>query len=259
MPRFSAHLTQLFTERPFSERFAAAAAHGFVACEFRSPFEHDPRELAAWSRDAALPIVLFNGPAGDWDRGERGLGALPGREADFAAATDLALRYADALDVPMVHVMAGLLPAGVDAAAGRATFVSNLRHAARVFAPSGRTILVEALNVHDNPGYFLTSQADARAIRDDVGEPNVCVQFDCYHVARTEGAVAALLEDGIDAIRHIQVAGAPGRHEPDIGTVDYRSIFALIDRLPYDGWVGCEYKPAARTEDGLGWMASLAG
>jgi hydroxypyruvate isomerase len=258
MPRFSAHLTQLFTERPFAERFAAAAEHGFVACEFRSPFEHDPDEIAAWSRDAALPIILFNAPAGDWAGGERGIGALPGREADFARATAEALRYADALDVPMVHVMAGRVPAGVDRAACRTAFVENLRHAARAFAGSGRTILIEALNLGDNPGYFLSTQDEARAIRDDVGEPNLFLQFDCYHAAMTEGDVAPLLEDRIDAIRHIQIAGAPGRAEPGTGTLDYAAIFAMIDRLPYGGWVGCEYRPAGRTEDGLGWMHALA-
>ncbi len=265
MPRFSAHLTQLFTERPFAERFAAAAACGFVACEFRSPFEHDAREVAAWSRDAALPIVLFNAPAGRSDRGERGLAALPGREADFDEAMAVALRHADALDVPMVHVMAGVVPTGVDAALRaadhatyRATFVANLRRAARLFAGSGRTILIEALNPQDNPGYLLTTQADAQAIRAEVDEPNLFVQFDCYHAAMTEGVVLPLLEDGIAAIRHIQVAGAPGRHEPDTGSVDYATVFATIDRLPYDGWVGCEYKPAARTDDGLGWMRTLA-
>ena len=255
MPRFSAHLTQLFTERPFAERFAAAAGHGFVACEFRSPFEHRATDVAAWSRDAGLPIALFNAPAGDWAAGERGLAALPGRETEFADAIDRAVRYADALDVPMVHVMAGIVPAPTPD--HRRTFVANLRAAARAFAPSGRTLTIEAINTRDVPGYFLSTQADAHAIRDAVGEPNLFVQMDCYHAQTTEGDVATILRERIDGIRHIQVAGAPGRHEPDSGGLDYAPIFALIDALPYDGWVGCEYQPRATTEAGLGWMTSL--
>jgi hydroxypyruvate isomerase len=259
MPKFSAHLTQLFTERPFPERFGAAAAAGFVACEFRSPFEHPPEDIAAWARDAVLPVILFNAPAGDWAGGERGTAAIPGREATFREGIDRALRHADAIDVPMVHVMAGFVPPGVDRADCRATFVRNLRHAAKTFAASGRTIVIEAINQHDMPGYFLSTQDDAHAIRDDVGEPNLFVQMDCYHTAMTEGDVAPILESRIDAIRHIQIAGAPGRHEPDSGALDYRPLFALIDRLPYAGWVGCEYQPAGRTEDGLGWMRAVAG
>jgi 2-dehydrotetronate isomerase len=259
MPRFSAHLTQLFTERPFGERFAAAARAGFVACEFRSPFEHPPARIASWSRDAALPIILFNAPAGDWEGGERGLAALPGREHDFDAAMDRALRYADTLDVPMVHVMAGKPPADADRAACRATYVSNLRAAARLFAISGRKLLIEAINQKDQPGYFLSAQAEAHAIRDEVGEPNLFVQMDLYHTAMTEGpeAIAPLLESRLSAIAHLQLAGAPGRHEPDTGSLDYAAVFSLVDRLPYDGWIGCEYQPATTTEAGLGWMKTL--
>lgn len=257
MPKFSAHLTQLFTERPFAERFAAAAAHGFVACEFRSPYEHRPEDVAAWSRDAALPVVHFNAPAGDWVAGDRGLAAVPGREAEFAASLDEALRYADALGTPLLHVMAGRMPAGADAEACHATFVSNLHIAARRLAAAGRTLLIEPLNPHDNPGYFLSTQAQAHAIRDEVGEPNLFVQFDCYHVAMTEGDVTAALAAGIGAMGHVQIAGAPGRHEPDTGELDYAPLLARLDALGYAGWVGCEYVPRAVTEAGLGWMATL--
>jgi hydroxypyruvate isomerase len=256
MPRFSAHLTQLFTERPFAERFVAAAAHGFVACEFRSPFEHPPEEVAAWSRDAALPIILFNAPAGDWSRGERGIAAIPGRESEFRETIAKSMRYLDALDVPMLHVMAGIVPSPTDA--HRAAFVANLRCAARQLARSGRTLLIEAINTRDVPNYFLSTQAEAHAIRDEVDEPNLFVQMDCYHAQMTEGDVAATLSARIAAIRHIQVAGAPGRHEPDSGTLDYEPIFALIDSLDYDGWIGCEYVPRSGTERGLSWMKNAS-
>ena len=260
MPRFSAHLTQLFTERPFAERFEAAARQGFVACEFRSPFEYRPHDIAAWSRAAGLPIVLFNAPAGDWAAGERGIAALPGREAEFHAGIEQAARYAEALDVPMVHAMAGLTH-DLDRAACRTTFIANLRHAARVLASSNRVLLIEAINPRDVPGYFLSTQADAHAIRDEVGEPNLFVQMDCYHAAMTEGEdhVAGILEARIAAIRHIQIAGAPGRHEPDTGTLDYPPLFALIDALGYAGWVGCEYVPSTTTEAGVGWLRAPGG
>ena len=254
MPRFSAHLTQLFTERPFAERFGAAAAAGFVACEFRSPFEYAPAEVAAWSRAAALPVVLFNAPAGDFSRGERGIAAIPGREAEFREAIAKSVRYADALDTPMLHVMAGIVPAATPE--HRATFVANLRFAARELAPAGRTLLIEAINTHDVPGYFLSTQAAAHAIRDEVDEPNCFVQMDCYHSQMSGDDVAAVLGAHVAAIRHIQIAGAPGRHEPDTGTLDYAPIFALIDALDYDGWVGCEYVPRSGTEAGLSWMRS---
>ncbi len=259
MPRFSAHLTQLFTEHPFANRFEAAARAGFVACEFRSPFEQPPEDIAAWSRSAGLPIILFNAPAGDWAAGERGIAALPGREADFREAVDRTARYADALDVPMVHVMAGIVPAGADRAACRTTFVANLRSAARALASSNRIVLIEAINGKDVPGYFLSTQADAHALRDAVGEPNLFVQMDCYHAAMTEGAseVARILEARIDAIRHIQIAGTPGRHEPDTGTLAYAPLFDLVDALGYSGWIGCEYVPATSTDAGLGWLQAV--
>jgi 2-dehydrotetronate isomerase len=259
MLRFSAHLTQLFTERPFAERFDSAARAGFVACEFRTPFEHTPAQLAAWSRHAALPIILFNAPAGNWAGGERGVAALPGREIDFDDSLDRAIRYADLLDVPMVHMMAGKPPPGADLDACRATYVSNLRAAARLFALSGRRLMIEAINQTDQPGYFLSTQAEAHAIREEVGEPNLLVQMDCYHTAMTEGAdaVLPLLESRVSSIGHIQIAGAPGRHEPDTGALEYARVFAAIDRLPYQGWVGCEYVPATSTEAGLGWMKTL--
>ena len=186
-------------------------------------------------------------PAGDWARGERGIAALPGREEDFRQAVARSLDYARILGTRMLHVMAGI---GGD----RETFVGNLRYAARAAAKDGITITIEPINPHDQPGYFLTHQAQAHAIREEAGEPNLKVQMDLYHVQMTEGDITAKIRRYLPHVAHIQIAGAPGRHEPDSGEVNYPHVFRVLDEMGFAGWVGCEYFPRARTEDGLAWM-----
>lgn len=254
MPKFSAHLTQLFTDVPFRERFARAARAGFAACEFRSPFEYAARDVAGWLAASGLVNVLFNMPAGNWTTGERGIAALPGREAEFRDGVALALDYARALGTPMLHAMAGKEQPGVPREVQHEVLVANLRHAARALAAEGRTLLIEPINTRDVPGYFLTRQADAHAIRCEVGEPNLRVQMDFYHAQMQEGDVERALRAHLAAIGHIQVAGVPGRHEPDGGDIDYPRLFELLDDLGYDGWIGCEYVPRGHTEDGLPWL-----
>ena len=254
MPKFSAHLTQLFTDVPFRDRFARAAHAGFRACEFRSPFDTPAQDIAAWLADAGLANVLFNLPAGDWDRGERGIASLPGRQAEFREGVDRALEYASVLGTPMLHAMAGLANPRLPVEAQRSTFVDNLRWAARRLAAHGRTLLIEPINRRDVPGYFLAHQAEAHAIRRDVGEPNVKVQLDFYHAQVQEGNLSALLREHLPHVGHIQVAGVPGRHEPDGGEINYPYVFDLLDAIGYPGWVGCEYVPRGRTEDGLAWL-----
>lgn len=258
MPRFSAHLTQLFGEVPFPDRFAAAAAAGFRGCEFRAPYDHAATEVARWLEASRLVNVVFNAPAGDWAAGERGIAALPGREAECRASIARAAEYARALRTRWVHVMAGIVPAGEDPARCRATFVANLRHASRELAGVGAGVVIEPINTRDVPGYFLTTQAEAHRIRADVGDANLRVQMDLYHAQVTEGDLANKLRSYLPHIGHVQVAGVPDRHEPDRGEVNFRYLFDLLDALGYAGWVGCEYVPSARTEDGLGWMHRLA-
>ena len=265
MPKFAANLTMQFNEAPFLERFEAAAVAGFRAVEFLLPYAWPASDLASLLQRHDLKNILFNIAAGDWDNGERGLAALPGREADFLRAVDLGITYAKALGTPNLHVMAGLVPTlgnGTpnDAAmvAQRkkmhAAYVANLRHAASETASHGITLLIEPINGHDMPGYFLATQAQAHAIREEVGAPNLKVQMDFYHVQMSEGDLAAKLRQYLPHVGHIQIAGVPGRHEPDIGEINYPYLFALLDELGYDGWVGCEYRPRAGTVEGLGWL-----
>ena len=257
MPKFAANLTMLFNEVPFPERFAHAAKAGFKAVEFLFPYDHSPAEVASWLKANGLESVLFNMPPGDWAAGERGMAAIPGREAEFRGTVDKALDYALALGTPRLHAMAGLIPAGADKSASHRSFVENLRFAARELAKHGRTLLIEPLNPTDMPGYFLSSQAQAHAIREEVGEPNLMVQMDFYHVQMSEGDIAAKMRRFADHVGHIQIAGVPGRNEPDQGEINYRYLFGMLDELGYGGWVGCEYKPRGRTEDGLGWLKEL--
>ncbi|NMG73632.1 2-oxo-tetronate isomerase [Aromatoleum diolicum] len=257
MPKFAANLTMMFNEVPFPQRLAAAARAGFKAVEFLFPYEHQPAEVAGWLKENGLFNALFNMPPGDWAAGERGLASLPGREEQFRAGVATALEYAKAQGTPCLHAMAGLLPAGADRATHRAVYVENLRYAARALAPHGITLLIEPINLRDMPGYFLSTQAEAHAIREEVGEPNLKVQMDFYHVQIMEGDIAMTLKKHFDHVGHIQIASVPARNEPDDGEVNYRYLFRLLDELGYAGWVGCEYRPRGRTEDGLGWLKTL--
>jgi hydroxypyruvate isomerase len=258
MPTFAANLTMLFTEVPFRERFAAAARAGFTHVEFLFPYDHTPAEVAGWLKDAGLVNIGLNLYPGDWSAGERGIACLPGRESEFRASIGRALEYALPLGAPSLHAMAGVVPAGADRAACRRTYVENLRHAASELAPHGRTLLIEAINPRDIPGYFLNTQAEAHAIREEVGAPNLKVQMDFYHAQIVEGDLTTTFRKYFEHIGHVQVAGVPDRHEPDDGEVNYRHIFRLLDEMGYRGWVGCEYRPRAGTEAGLGWIKALA-
>jgi hydroxypyruvate isomerase len=249
VPRFAANLTCLFTELPFLDRFAAAAAAGFAAVEFQFPYEFPAVEIARRLVQCDLTPVLFNLPPGDLAKGERGLAALPGREAEFDKSLDLALDYARAIGCPRLHVMAGLMPA-----ARELTYVAALRRAADRAAAERITLLIEPLNARDNPGYFLRTTAEAVAVLDRVERDNVKLQLDFYHCQISEGDLARHAEDLFGRYAHVQVANIPGRHEPDRGEINYPYLFNLLDRLGYDGWVGCEYRPAAGTLEGLGWL-----
>ncbi|MBL8526560.1 MAG: hydroxypyruvate isomerase family protein [Burkholderiales bacterium] len=257
MPKFAANLTMMFNEVPFPQRFAAAAAAGFKAVEFLFPYEHTPGEVAGWLTENGLESVLFNMPPGDWAAGERGIASLPGREEEFRASVARALEYAQALGTPRLHAMCGLLKDEADRAAHRRTYVENLRYAARELAKHDRMLLIEPINTRDIPGYFLNTQADAHAVREEVGAPNLKVQMDFYHVQIVEGDIAMRFRKHFDHVGHIQVASVPERNEPDDGEVNYRYLFRLVDALGYGGWIGCEYRPRAGSAEGLGWLKTL--
>ena len=252
MPKLAANLSYLFQELPFLDRFKAAAAAGFRGVECLFPYEAPASAIAEQLDRHRLTPVLFNLPYGDWG-GERGCGALPGREADFTACAERALGYALATGCKRLHVLSGLWPADRAKAEGAATLVANLRRAADLVAPHGITLLIEPINPRDIPGYFLNTTGEALAIIDRVGRDNVKLQLDLYHCQIMEGDLAVHLRRLAGRYTHIQIAGVPERHEPDRGEVNYVYLLELLDELGYDGWVGCEYRPAAGTVEGLGW------
>jgi hydroxypyruvate isomerase len=254
MPRFAANLSMMYGEVPFLDRFAAAAKDGFKAVEFLFPYDHPAEVVAQRLRAAGLENVLFNLPPGDWDKGERGLAALPGREAEFAASIDVALGYARALGCKRLHAMAGLVPHATDRHTWRSTYIRNLKLAAARTAEHGILLVIEPINTRDIPGYFLNRQDEAQAILCEVGAANLKVQFDIYHVQIVEGDVATKLRRWIGGVGHVQIAGVPERHEPSLGELNYPYLFRLLDELGYDGWIGCEYRPKAGTSAGLGWL-----
>ena len=258
MPRFAANLTMLFDEVPFLDRFERAAAAGFRAVEFLFPYAHAAAEIRARLDANGLALVLHNLPPGDWDGGERGIACHPDRVAEFRAGVATALDYAAVLGMPRMNVLAGKTPAGVDAATLRSTFVDNLRYAADALGRAGVQLVIEPINRYDIPGFFLNTTAQAVAILDDVGAPNAFVQHDLYHAQRTEGELAATLERFLPRIGHMQLADNPGRHEPGTGEINFPFLFAHLDRIGYAGWIGCEYKPAAGTEAGLGWLRTAS-
>ena len=252
MPRFCANLSMMFTEHDFLDRFAAAAASGFSAVEYLFPYDHDAEDIRAALQNAGLHQALFNTPPGDWEAGERGMAAVPGRIPEFQESFEKALSYAAVLSPDRLHVMAGNA-AGKGA---QATYLENLGWAADR-APD-QVLVIEPINTRDMPSYFLNRSDQAVGIIEAVGAPNLRLQFDLYHAQIMEGDLTRRLERLIDYIGHIQIAGVPDRHEPDKGELNIEHLFGVLDRLGYDGWVGCEYRPAGRTEDGLGWFRPYA-
>jgi hydroxypyruvate isomerase len=270
MPQFAANLSLMYTECPFLDRFEAAASDGFTAVEFLFPYAIAKPELTARLSANGLQQVLFNGPPGSVQqalRGEfqdpqaRGSAGLPGRENDFRCGVELALEYAQALACPRIHLMAGLVPDGVSRDTMFATYRTNLHWAAELAAKVGVEVLIEPINTRDNPGYLLNRQDEAHAIVADVDMANLKVQMDLYHCQIVEGDVATKLRQYLPTgkVGHMQIAGVPERHEPDIGELNYPYLFSVIDALAYPGWIGCEYRPKrggepGGTSSGLGWL-----
>jgi hydroxypyruvate isomerase len=257
MPQFAANLTMLFNEVPFLDRFEHAARAGFDAVEFLFPYAYPAQEIKKRLDANGLRLVLHNLPAGDWDAGERGIGCLPERADEFRDGVLRAIEYASALGVKQLNCLAGKAPAGADEALLRKTFVANLRHAAGALKKAGIRLLIEPINTHDIPGFYLSRSAQALSIIDEVDSDNLFLQYDIYHAQRMEGELAATLEKHLARIAHVQLADNPGRHEPGTGEINYPFLFAHLDRIGYRGHVGCEYKPATTTEAGLGWIKAL--
>lgn len=251
MPRFCANLTMMFTEVPFLERFSQAAKAGFSGVEMLFPYEAPAADVRAAAAAAGVEIALYNVPPGSWEAGDRGLAAIPGQEGAFREAFARALDYARVLNPGCLHVMSGLTR---DEAATR-TLIDNLKWAAAQ-APD-QQLAIEPINTRDIPGYFLNTTDQAIEILDEVGAQNVGLQFDIYHVQIMEGDLTRRIERLAGRIVHVQLAGVPERHEPDQSEVDLAHVIGVLDRVDYAGWVGCEYHPAGRTRDGLGWFAAF--
>lgn len=259
MPKFNANLTMLFNEVPFLDRFQAAAEAGFKGVEFLFPYAFDKNKIAERLVKHGLVQVLHNLPAGDWDGGERGIACHPDRVGEFQDGVGRAIEYATALGCKQVNCLAGIAPAGVDPEKTRETFVANLRFAAGALKEAGIRLLIEPINTFDIPGFYLNRTAQAIALIEEVGSPNLYLQHDIYHMQRMEGELANTIAKHLPKIAHMQIADTPGRHEPGSGEINYAWLFRFIDQLGYDGWIGCEYKPAAGTREGLGWIKALAG
>jgi 2-dehydrotetronate isomerase len=253
MPRFNANLSWLFQEKPLLDRFAPAASAGFTAIEILFPYDQPASDIRSALRSNGQELVLINAPPGNFSAGERGLAALPGREKDFREAFGKALDYAEALDCPRIHVMSGITRDWDQTEAHR-TFLTNLEYTLQKVGNAGLSILIEPINTRDFPGYFLTTVEQADGILQELSHPALKIQFDWYHAQIMGGDLARRTEKFFPKIGHFQLAGVPDRAEPDLGEVNFPYLFNLVDALHYDGWIGCEYRPKGRTEEGLGWL-----
>ncbi|MGQ0456012.1 MAG: hydroxypyruvate isomerase [Hyphomicrobium sp.] len=258
MPKFAANLSMLFTELPFLDRFAAAARAGFRGIEFLSPYQHGAGEISERLADNGLEQVLFNLPAGDWARGERGIAIFSDRRSEFREGVAKAITYAKALRCKRLHCLAGIASVGAHHGELFETYVENVKYAAHALSAEGLTLLIEPINTRDVPGYFLKSTNDARDAIRRIGAPNAFLQYDAYHMQIMEGDLAAAITRNFDIIKHIQIADAPGRHEPGTGEIDYPALFDHLDRIGYEGWVGCEYHPKTTTNASFAWLCKFA-
>lgn len=253
MPKFAANLSLLFTELPFLERFDAAARAGFRAVECQFPYDVDAASIANELRQSDLSMVMFNSPPGNWANGDRGLAALPSRQAEFRRSLSSALTYARLCGTRQLHVLAGIANSSDQDA--KSTYRANLTYAAELLAAEEMILLIEPINQRDMPGYFLSDFQLAIELIQTVGLSNLRLQFDIYHRQMICGDVITGLRAAMPMIGHIQVAGIPGRHEPIDCELDYATIYAELDRLGYRGHIGCEYKPSGSTMDGLAWLS----
>ncbi|WP_277206438.1 2-oxo-tetronate isomerase [Vibrio misgurnus] len=256
MAKFAANLTMLFTEVPFLDRFQKAHQAGFKAVEFLFPYAYQASELASKIKQFDLEQALFNMPPGNWDAGERGFAALPGREAEFRASVEVAIVYANALNCKKVHAMAGILDDRFTREQHIATFIANIRYAADKFAQQGIELMIEPLNNRDVPNYFIAHQREAVALIKQIDRSNVKLQLDLYHAQIMDGDLSSLIREVAPYVGHVQIASVPERHEPSEGELNYPHLFKVLDDSGYLDWIGCEYKPRKTTLDGLGWINS---
>jgi len=254
MPKFSANISFLYGDLPFLDRFAAAAKDGFQAVEYVGPYDLPAAEVAAALNTHGLTQALFNLPAGDWDAGERGIGCHGDRVAEFQAGVMTAIRYGQALGCTRINCLAGIAQAGTSVEDRDAVLIDNLKYAAPRLADAGITLLLEPINLRDIAGFHVSTTDHAERLLDAVGSDNLLIQYDIYHTQVMQGDLIPTYARLKDRIGHVQIADNPGRHEPGTGEINYPFVFSELDRLGYDGWIGCEYKFRSGTTAGLGWM-----
>ena len=253
MTKLCANLSMMFTEVDFLDRFAASAKAGFKGVEYLFPYAFDKAQLAEKLSQHGLTQVLHNLPAGNWEKGERGIAVLADRVGEFQDGVGKAIDYATALGCKQVNVLSGIVPPGADADKTLETFINNIRFAADALKGAGIKLLIEAINTYDIPGFYVTGTRQTLDLIAEAGRDNIFVQYDIYHMQRMEGELAATMQKHLDHIAHIQLADNPGRNEPGTGEINYPFLFGFLDRIGYGGWIGCEYKPAWETAAGLGW------
>lgn len=257
MSQFTVNLSTIFTEVPFLKRFEKAKKAGFsyVECQFPYPYS---RESIKEKLDAHhLSMVLFNLPLGDWEKGDRGMAIDPYRIEEFRGSVDEGIRYATALQSSNIHCMAGVLSAELDRQKAREVYVQNIRYAASKMANYGLTLLIEPINSFDMPGYFLSDIHQAVHILEDVSLPNVKLQFDFYHIQRTQGNLLSTFQRYFDVIGHVQLADVPGRHQPGTGEINYQRVFEFLKALEYKGFIGLEYTPKEKSEESFDWLSTI--
>ena len=254
MPKFAANLTMLYNELEFPARFEAAAKAGFRGVEYLFPYPFPKELLAEQLAKHQLTQVLHNLPAGDWAAGERGIAVQPSRVGEFQDGVGKAIEYATALGCKQINCLAGIAPKDVTADVARSTLVDNLKFAAPKLAAAGIKLLIEPINTRDIPGFFLSGTKQALSIIDDVGSPNLFLQYDIYHMQIMEGDLATTIKNNLAKIPHLQLADNPGRNEPGTGEINYTFLFQFLDSIGYEGWIGCEYKPKTTTTEGLSWL-----
>ncbi len=254
MLTFAPNLTTLFTEVPFLERFERAKKAGFTHVEFQFPYEHPSDAVAEQLNQHGLKAVLFNLPAGDWEKGDRGIAIFPTRRDEFRASVHTAIEYAQSLQCTMLHCMAGVKPEKLDRRDALLVYKENLRYCAREFEKYGLTVVIEPINAFDMPDYFLSNLEFAVDILNDLALPNVKLQFDVYHMQRMQGELISSFKKYKEHIAHIQIADNPGRHEPGTGEIHYANVFRAFEAEGYNGAIGLEYFPKGKSEDSFTWL-----
>ncbi len=253
MLKFAANLSFLFQEHDFQDRFAAAADAGFKGIEYLFPYAWPAIQLKNRLEDQGLHQALFNLSPGDWEKGERGLAGLPGREDDFLGTVKQALEYADTLDCKNLHVMAGLQDPDLEQDEQMKQYQASLTKAVELVKGTDITLLIEPINRQDMPGYLLSDFDEALQILKDIGSDSLRLQFDVYHCQKIHGDVSKRLTDCLPVTRHIQIANPPDRSEPGVGELNFPHLFDLLEQAGYGDWIGCEYKPSVKTVDSLAW------